>query len=128
MLTLRLVWAWIKKYWAILLALTAFIVGYVLFRRSNVDIGSILDGINDDHRKDLESIKKKDEEIKSAKEQLQKEQEKKLQEVDKKYNDLEKELAESQKKRSEEILKETNSDPDKLAEELAKITGSKKLN
>ena len=48
-------------------------------------------------------------------------------ELDKKYNGLEKDLQEEQNDRVDEILKETNGDPDELAERLAKLTGSKKL-
>jgi hypothetical protein len=127
MLTLRLVLAWCKKYWGILLAVGAFILGFIIFRRGNVDVLKLIQGINDDHRKDVEAIKNKEKTIAEEKAKIAAEETKKLEQIDKKYDQLEKDLEEDRKDRVEEILDETNSNPDKLAEELAKNIGSKKI-
>jgi septal ring factor EnvC (AmiA/AmiB activator) len=127
MLALQIAWAFIKKYWFIFLAIVGFVIGVVLLRRSDIDLGKLIEGINDDHQKDLESIKKKDQTIADAKKKIDVETEKKLEESDKKFDDLEKQLENQQKQRAEEILKETDSDPNELADRLAQELGSKKL-
>lgn len=127
MVTLQLIWAWCRKYWGIVLAIAGFVVGYALFRRGDVDIGKILDGIRDDHKKDVDSIKRKDDEIKREKDRLKREEEEKLAELDKKYSNLKKDLDAETRKRADEIMSDTKSDPDELAKRLAAVLGSKKL-
>lgn len=123
---LRIAWAWVKKHWRLLLAILGAFIGYVVLRKAGVpNLTYLFQQINDDHRKDVEAIQKKNEEIAKQKEKIKQEEQQKLQDLDKKYDQLEKNLEEEQKKRVDEIL--TDSNTDELAEQLAKITGSKKL-
>lgn len=124
---LQIFWTFVKKYWFIFLAIAAFVLGYIFFRKQDVDLSKIIEGINSDHKKDLDLIKKKENQIETAKREIEEETVKKLQESDSKFDSMEKDLVDQQKNRSEEILKESGSDPDILADKLAKELGSKKL-
>jgi len=127
MVALQVFGSYVRKYWLIALAVVGVVVGLVLFRKSNVDLGKLVEGINDDHQKDLESIKKKDQTVADAKKQIAADEQKQLDELAKKYADLQKDLDAEQRAKADEIMKNTNADPDELARQLAALTGSTKL-
>ena len=126
-MSLRILWSFFKKYWAIFVALLGVAVGYFLLRRNNIDVGKIIQDINDDHQKDLNSINSKNDAIEREKEKIKQEEQKKLDELNKKYEEEQKKLEEEQKKNVDQILEQTNSDPDELAKKIAQITGSTKI-
>lgn len=127
MVALQVFWSYVKKYWFLALAVAGVVVGYILFKKSDVDLGKLIEGINDDHQKDLDSIKKKDQTIDDAKKQIAADEQKQLDELAKKYAELQKDLDAEQQAKADEIMKNTSGDPDELARQLAALTGSTKL-
>lgn len=127
MIALQICLSYIKKYWLVALAIVGAIVGYIVFRKSNVDLGAVLDGINSDHQKDLTSIQNKDQTIADAQKQIVIDEQKQLDAANQKYNDEQKALDAEQQTQANEIMKNTNGDPEELAKQLAVLTGSTKL-
>ncbi len=127
MIALKIFWTYVKKYGLYVLAIAGTIVGYLLFKRSDVDLGKLIEGINDDHKKDLESIKKKDQSIADAKKQIVADEQKQLDAANKKFDAAKRALEAEQQAKADEIMKNTAGDPEELARQLALLTGSTKL-
>lgn len=127
MIALQVFWSYVKKYWFIAVAITGAIVAYVLFKKSNIDLGSVIEGINNDHAADLKSIQDKDQTVADAKKQIAIDEQDQLTAANKKYDDEQKALEAEQQAKADEIMKNTNGDPEELAKQLAALTGSTKL-
>lgn len=127
MIALQVFWSYVKKYWFLALAVAGVVVGYILFKKSDVDLGKLIEGINDDHKKDLESIKNKEQSIADAKKQIAADEQKQLDAANKKFDAAKKALEAEQQAKADEIMKNTNGDPEELARQLALLTGSTKL-
>jgi len=124
-LTLKIVWAFIKKYWGIIALVVGAIIGILFFRQRQTSFGEQLKQIQDNHSAEIAAIKKaKNEEIakhKANEAQLQK----LLKSIEKQYVAQQQQL--DAKKRAEvvQIVKKYGDDPVALANRLSESTGFK---
>lgn len=127
MLTLRLIWTYVKKYWFIAAIIVAFVVGGFLglTRGKKLNISQALRSVTLAHEEEIRQIQVAREIERS--EHLANEQRLKdtLDAVQKQYDSAKKELDEKKKREVADLVKRYGNDPDTLAKKLADATGFK---
>lgn len=123
MITLLSVWAYVKKYWAIIAAVIGFIVFEVILHEQKTDLASTLADINKKHQDELTAIQKAND----VQEQQHLANEAKmaaqLDAIEKQYEASQKQLDDTKRAEIKQIITETQNDPNALAQKLADATG-----
>ncbi len=115
---------WIKAYWYVPLILLGIVLAYIIFGKdTGKHLAEIYENFHKQHVKELEDLDKIRKEEELQKQKSVEEFEKKSKEIDEKYNEEKKNLEEKKIAEEKKILEETNRDPEKLTDELGKITG-----
>lgn len=126
MLTLKLVWSYVKKYWFFIAIPVSFVVGALIFSRGKaVSIAAALKQVNDAHDEEIRQIQAAREQERA--EHLVNEEKLKtaLAAVQKSYDDAMIELSERKKREVAELVKQYGDDPVTLAKKLSDATGFK---
>lgn len=125
MAALATFWAYVKKYWGILVLVLGAILGIFLFRRQQSSFGDQLQKINDAHAVELKQIN-------DAMTQEQKQHdadEAKLQatmaSIQTQFDAAQKQLDDDKKAQVTALVKQYSNDPDTLAQKLSDATGFK---
>jgi len=122
---LQKVWSYIQKYWQIIFAVIAAVVGYFLYRKSQVDFATQLQEIQHQHDDELQRIESARQEERKTHEADVKQLEATMVEVQKQY-DTAKHILEDQKKAEiKEIVMLYSEDPILLSQKLSEVTGFK---
>ena len=116
------VWAWCKKYWQILLGASIPVLIWILSRNSD-HLNEILQRVQDDHKKEVDAIDaerlREIERLENASEEYVRT----IKDIEKKYSELSGQLEENKKQKIEELLKESEEDPDVLTRKISEIMG-----
>jgi hypothetical protein len=122
---LQKVWLYIQKYWQIIFAVIAAVVGFFLYRKSQVDFATQLQEIQHQHDDELQRIESARQEERKTHEADVKQLEATMVEVQKQY-DTAKHILEDQKKAEiKEIVTLYSEDPILLSQKLSEVTGFK---
>jgi len=122
---LQKVWSYIQKYWQIIFAVVVAVVGYFLYRKSQVDFATQLQEIQLQHDDELKRIESARQEERKTHEADVKQLEATMIEVQKQY-DTAKHILEDQKKAEiKEIVTLYSDDPILLSQKLSEVTGFK---
>ncbi len=121
--SLKLAWAWLKKYAWILFAVLAGVLAIILLRRSPTDLADQIDAINKRHEEEIKKIRDAEEQRNQEREENQKRLEDTLKHLDERYKRAIADLDVQKRTEVERILKEHGDDPNALAEELATVLG-----
>jgi len=122
---LQKVWLYIQKYWQIIFAVVAAVVGFFLYRKSQVDFATQLQEIQHQHDDELQRIESARQEERKTHEADVKQLEATMVEVQKQY-DTAKHILEDQKKAEiKEIVTLYSEDPILLSQKLSEVTGFK---
>lgn len=122
---LRLLFAFIKKYWKIFSIFFIIIAVYLFSKRKTDELKRLLEIQKNQSEKEIDTIRK------SHKKEISKiilEQKKKeilLKKIEQEYKKKNKALDKKVKKEIEEIISETKEDPDVITKRISKITGFK---
>lgn len=125
MLTLTIVWSYIKKYWQYAVAIGLFAVGFFLFNHRTDLLSEALDAARKRHDDELKEIKAAHEKELADKEVALKKVQDTLVLVEKHYQEAQKELDDKKRKEVRKIVEETKDDPQELARRLQESTGFK---
>lgn len=123
MVTLQIVWAFLKKYWWVFLAIAGFIIYKLVFKQETADISEVLAGIQKKHEEELKAIREADERRAAAYEENSKKLQERLSEIEKQYSEAQKELSDKKRKELAQILEESKDDPTELAQRLSVAAG-----
>lgn len=124
MLTLSIVWVYVKKYWQIIAIIIAFIAGMLLFNVKNGDsIAKLLEESKKRHNDEVEAIKKAYEDELANKEQAYKKLQEVLSIIEQQYSFAQKKLDDKKKEEIKKIIEDTKNDPAELAKRLQESTG-----
>ena len=122
MLTANLIWAYIRKYWKLILIGILIIACYIIFKKRVVDFTEDFIKVNESHNKEIEEIKA------ARKEQMEKRAvarevyKNTMTSIEEEYRKDNEKIEKAKKKEVTRILKKFDGDPDKLAEELRTVT------
>ena len=125
MLFLTKAWLAVKKYWKLIALVLGAIVGLFLFRGRITSFADDYKKVKDVHEEEIKKIEEAHEEERVRKQQAAEKLEKTLKVVEEEYAANTEKLDRKKKKEVETLVKEHGDDPNKLAEELAKVTGFK---
>jgi anion-transporting ArsA/GET3 family ATPase len=125
MIPLTIFWSYIKKYWQIALALAIFIIGSIVFKTRSDSLVEMLEAAQKRHDDELDAIKKAHEKELAEKEAALKKMQETLAAIELSYQEAQKELDDKKRKEIQQIIKETQDDPDELARRLQESTGFK---
>lgn len=118
-------WAFLRQYWAYILAFTGGLVGFLLLRGDRNNLLKQLQDIREAHEIELAKINAaREEERKKNKEALEKLQ-KTLSDIQRQYDEAKIELDKKKKKEIEDLVSRYGDDPNVLAEKLSAATGFK---
>jgi len=120
---LKKVWAWIKKNWKIFALVVATLVGYLIFRSQNISFSEDFSKIKAAHDEEINEIEAARVEERTRLAANQEKLEKALKVVEDEYARQSKDLDKKKKKEIETIVKESDGDPEELAERLSTVTG-----
>jgi Skp family chaperone for outer membrane proteins len=120
---LQTVYAWIKKYWQLLLLIVATVFGVLFFRRQENGFSSDLKAIRDAHEDELKRIQSARDEEKRQHIENQKRLESALATVQEQYDLAKKDLDQKKKREIEEIVSQYGDNPTELAKQLSSVTG-----
>ena len=123
MLTLRIIFVFMKKYWWVFLAIAGFIIYKLVFKQPTGDIAEVLAEIQKKHEEELKAIKEADERRMKAYEENSRKLQERLTEIERQYAAAQQELDDKKRKELTKILEESHNDPDELAQRLADATG-----
>lgn len=124
-MTLAIFWAYVKKYWQLITAVILFGIGFFWFNSRSNSLADILEQNRKRHEEELDAIQKAhDKELKDKQIALEKMQET-LAQIEKQYELAQKDLDAKKKKEIEQIIKDTQDDPEELARLLQESTGFK---
>lgn len=118
-------WLVIKKYWKLVALVLGAIVGLFLFRGRITSFADDYRKVKDVHDEEVKKIEQAHEEERLRKQQAAEKLEKTLKVVEEEYAANTEKLDKKKKKEVEVLVKEHGNDPNKLAEELQKVTGFK---
>lgn len=122
MLTLKLIWANVRKYWWV----AAAVVGFILFKRwtdQSGDLAATLEKIQKAHQDEIDAINAANEQRSQATQQNLKKMQERLDAVEKQYAEAQQELDEQKKAEITDILAKDGHDPEALAKKLSEATG-----
>ncbi len=127
MITLAIIWAWIKKHWRLLLVGvgTVFSVlgGLFLFKRQSSNVGDQIKAINDAHAEELKKINDARLEEQAQHAANEKRLNDTLVAVQAQYDAAQKDLDVKKKAEVTDLVKKYGDKPDELAKRLAEATG-----
>jgi len=116
-------YAWVKKYWQLLLLIVATVFGVLFFRRQENGFSSDLKAIRDAHEDELKRIQAARDEEKRQHLENQKRLEAALVTVQEQYDLAKKDLDQKKKREIEDIVKQYGDNPTELAKQLSSATG-----
>lgn len=122
-MTFAIFWSYVKKYWQLFAALLLFVVGFFFFRSRISDLTDILDDNRKRHEQEIKEIEEAHRKELEAKEEALKKLQETLAQIEKHYEEAQKELDDKKRKEIEQIIKETQDDPEELARRLQESTG-----
>ena len=122
----KIAFVYIKKYWWVGAAIAGFILFEVIFRtKASSDLASTLEAIQKRHDEELNAIKGADEARRKAYEENNRILQMRLAEIERQAAEAQVQLDSKKRSELEKILKDTNNDPDALAQKLSDATGFK---
>lgn len=125
MITLKIVWAGIKKHWKILLLVIGGIFGVIFLTSRKTSLVEDLNKVRDAHEREVQEIEAaRAEEVKRNQENKEK-LDATLKHVEEQYKQEKIDLDAQKKKEIENIVKEHGDDPVALAKVLSDATGLK---
>lgn len=123
MLMLKKVKEFFKKFWGFFAAAGAFIAAYLVFRKKTPDdSGPAVRGAGDSFADNSQAARDKERMLADAEAERHR---RAYEEIVKKYNSEREKLDASAKAEADQIVKQYGTQPEKLAEELSKVTGFK---
>lgn len=121
MLTLKLFWTYVKKYWGFATLVLGFIVGILVMfwtGRSGTDWQQKIDELQNRHLKEIDQIRA-DEEKKNQ--ELVKKYEQTMNDIQRQYDEKQKVLEEDKKREIEQIIKQYGKDPVQVTQQLSDL-------
>ena len=118
--------AWCKKYWQILRGAAIPIMLTLIFRKRG-DLSNILDRINDDYKKEIDVIENQHATEIEKRENAQKLYLETIERLEEEYENASETLDSNKKKKIKELIEKYKDDPDGLANEIAELTGMKRV-
>tara|TARA_Y100000310_G_scaffold345054_1_gene461444 strand:- start:2793 stop:3185 length:393 start_codon:yes stop_codon:yes gene_type:complete len=124
MTSLKKAWTYVKNYWyvPVIAIMGAFL--FLATRDNNNVFFQMFRNALERNKKDLEEIEKNNAIATKAQRDAEARAAKQVEDIKKEYDKRKKELEQDKQERFEELMKKSD-DPEKLAKELAKITGWK---
>lgn len=116
-------WLYVKKYWAYVALAVAVVLGYLFFKREQVDFSDQLKKIQDAHDEEVKKIEEARAEERRKHEENLKKLEATLAAVQAEYDDAKKDLDDKKKKEIADLVKQYGDDPATLAKKLGEATG-----
>ena len=120
MLILQKIYIWLKSHWIWPLLGIAAIILFVLFRKNNIAISSLLQS-QENYRQQIATLEKLQQEAKKRKEEIQQKYNDIINEIERKYQEDNKILEENKKKEIKRLVEEFNDNPERMTEELKKL-------
>ena len=125
MITLKIVFAFVKKYWWLFLAIAGFIIFKLVFRQETRDISEVISDIQKKHEEELRSIKEAETRRTQVLEENALRLQARLNEIEQQYKVAQAVLDDKKRDQLNTILKESQDDPDELARRLSEASGFK---
>lgn len=125
MLTINIIFAFVKKYWWAFLAIAGFIIYKLVFRQPGGDIAATLAEIQKKHEEELAAIRAAEEKRLKAYEENQKRMENRLIEIERQYAQAQQQLDDKKRQELTKILLQSGDSPDELAKQLSDVAGFK---
>lgn len=116
-------WVDAKKYWQLIALGLGLVVTMLLLRTQRTNFADRLKEINDAHKDEVDRINTIRDTERKRYEENRVELEKKLTSIKRQYEKRIAELDVKTQQRAEQILKENESDPDRLAAKLSQVLG-----
>ena len=123
MLVLKTIWAFVKKYWALIALVVAAILMTAMGLGTKLDFASKLKAIQDAHDAELKKIDDARAEEQHKNDENLKQLQDALTAVQKQYDTQRQQLDEKKKAEIEQIVKDYGDDPVLLAKKLSEATG-----
>lgn len=121
--SLKIAWAFVKKYAWVFFAVLAGVLAIVVFRRSPGDIADQINEINKRHEEEIRRIREADDLRLREREENQRKLEETLKQLDERYRRAIADLDSQKRQEIDRILQQHGNDPDALAKELADALG-----
>lgn len=115
-------WAWCKKNWKFFVGAAIPIIALILLGRKK-EATRLLERVREDHKKEIEAIESAREEERKKLQEANQKYRKTIEDIEKKYKELSKDLDEDKKQRVDELLKESEKDPEVLTKKISEILG-----
>lgn len=123
MITIKIVWTFVKKYWQLVLLVVGGIAGVFLFRERENSFTEDYNKIQDSHAKEIDAINKANDVERAQLEANQQKLQAALDAVQKQYDVNSKELDDKKKAEITQIVKDHGNDPVALSQKLSEATG-----
>jgi hypothetical protein len=121
-LRLKKVWLWCKKNWQLFVGILIGLSLYVVSRRP-FNISETLDRTREDHEKQIEALNKSHEIEIELQRQASKRALDRMIQVEKQHEQAQIELDDKKRKRIEQLLSNSDEDPNEITRRIAEITG-----
>lgn len=127
-LALQKAWLFVRKYWQIFAAILGLVLAYIILRRpAGAAIGDIIDRINAQHQADLQILQQRDQNVAQQDAKIEADKQAQLDAIQKQYDSQRSQLDAATQKQADQIIAQSNGDPDVLAKQLADLIGAQNL-
>ena len=113
------IWAFLKSYWYVPVAIVGSIILIFVFRKKNVDVWEVLENAVSSHKKELDAISKIEDDKQKKTEQLHKDYQIQIANIESQFIKEKQELDKQKKEDIANMVVKYRENPDLMAKKLA---------